>query len=236
MGVAQIFPTFYTAAPTSGAPEIGEFYWVPTPDVTFKVIEAIRSTPQATKSYEVTLKDFDAAKHFRTKGHLPTKLVTSATGEALLFQAKLRPCLVLGAGSVSDLATIADPSQRRQAKVLGNAAYLVAPLYSSSCAAKPTTFTPVITARVRALQYPHMAYMPDFDGHEPGSILRLDNVFPTTLGVGMNRLGKRLHQDVHTLVLAQLCEVLKLDMPDDWREHLKATKDLVKDCLPDGLQ
>ena len=235
MGVKQIFSVFYINSASTGAPDIGEFYWVPTPGIGFKVVEATRSTPQATKTYEIELRDFDAGKHFKTKNHLPTKLVQDATAEALLYQAKLRPCLVLGVGSVDNLATMADANQQRQAKALGSKVYLVAPLYSCSCAAKPTQFTPIITARVRALHYPHMAYMPDFEGNEPGSILRLDNIFPTTLGVGMTRLGKRLHQDVHTLVLAQLCEVLQLDMPDGWREHLRATKELVQDCLPDGL-
>jgi hypothetical protein len=235
MGVKQIFDTFYVDGPTSGPPQIGEFYWVPCPEIGFKVVEAVRATPQATKVYEIRLAEFDSNKHFKSKEHLPTLLVKDATGEALLYQAKKRICLVVGAGHVGDLHSISDSVQQRQAKELGHPTYLVAPLFSCSCAAKTTQFTPIITARVRALQYPNLAYVPDFEGQEPGSILRLDCMFPTTLGVGMHRLRKKLHDDVRTLVLAQICEVMQLDMPDGWREHLRSTKELVENCLPDGL-
>lgn len=235
MGVAQIFDPFYVDAPKEGLPRVGEFFWVPCPETRFQVVEAARSTPEATSTLEVRVTEFSADKHFRTKEHLPTRLVKDEHQEALLYLAKVRPCLVLGRACVDNLETIADGHQKRQSKALGRPLYLVAPVYSCSTASKKTQFTPVITARVRALHYPQFAYMPDFHGHQPGSILRLDNLFPTALDVGIRRLGKMLHEDVLMLVKAQATEVLHVGQPGKLREHLLATKDLIKDCLPSGL-
>lgn len=235
MGITQIFPQFYEDVPQNGAAQVGEFCWVPCPDPRFHVLENTRETPEATKVCEVRLVDFDATVHFKAKDKLPTLLTKNEKEEALMHRAKRRPCLVLCRACIDDLNTLKDTQQERLARALGDALFLVAPLFSCASPSKTTQFTPKVTARIRALYYPHLAYMRDFKGEEPGSILRLDRIFPTTLGVGMTRVGKRLHPDVMQLVHAQLAEVLGMGELSGPRAHLETTRELVKGCPPDGL-
>jgi len=234
MGISQLFDPFLTACEPKGLPRPGEFFWVPAPDLKFHVLEARRSTPHAHANVDFVLGQFDADKHYREKEHLPVKLLNLGDNtEALLFKSKLRPCLVLGSACVNDHATLALAGDQRMAKVLAEQCYLVAPLQSANSPAKPSgPFPPELVARIKMLQYAHLAWVPRFDGQGAGSILRLDRIFPTPLGVGMRRCGHRLHEDVLDIVLAQASEVLGIAMSDALTEHLTATKELVAGCVP----
>lgn len=237
MGVSQLFDTFLCNSPDKGPPELGEFYWVPTPDLAFHVLETRRATPQAHTQVDFTLAQFSSAKHYRAKEHLPVKLLHIDEGsEALLFKSKMRPCLVLGSAIVKDCGSLKNGQDQRMASVLGHASYLVAPLNSANSPSKPSgPFPPQMVARIKMLWYPHLMWVPRFDGTGVGSILRLDRIFPTQLGVGMARCGKRLHEDVLDLVIAQAAEVLGIPLDTDTLEHLKATKELLQQCKPADL-
>lgn len=237
MGVSQLFDPFLVSCEEKGAPQAGEFFWVPAPELKFHVLEAKRSTPDAHARLDFVLGQFDAKKHYREKDHLPVKLLGLGDNtEALLFKSKLRPCLVLGSACVSDHATLASVSDQRMSKVLAERCYLVAPLQSANSPSKPNgPFPPELVARIKMLQYAHLSWVRDFKGQGAGSILRLDRIFPTTLGVGMHRCGQRLHDDVMDIVVAQASQVLGITMSDELASHLQATKELVAACAPPEL-
>jgi len=75
MGVSQLFPTFLHPCKDEGAPSPGEFFWVPTPELGFHVVEATRATPAAHTTVDFKLAVFDARRHYREKDHLPVKLL-----------------------------------------------------------------------------------------------------------------------------------------------------------------
>ncbi len=150
-----------------------------------------------------------------------------------MAKGKRRPCVVLGCAQVSgeQLNSIKDGEQRRLAKHLQRTCFLVAPMYSCSTYYERSSFGPVLTARVKALWYPHLCYMPGFNGSAPGSILRLDHTFPTCLGRGSDPAKKKVTEEVMEIVVGQLQVVC--GMPPT--EILVSIQELVKGCLPDGL-
>lgn len=236
MGITQIFSQFYDDVPPSQRPDIGSVYWVPTPEVSEVplILQVKRASPE-----EHEIIDFEfvqvGSQHFKSGTRLPIKrLNLGDTEELMVAKAKKRPCVVLGRGFLApeQIASLPKGEQQKLAKHLERIVYLVAPMYGCSTYYKQNAFGPVLTARVKALWYQHLCYMPDFNGQEPGSILRLDHVFATHLGRGSEPAGKKVKEDVFQIVQAQFLVTCGLP-PDDL---LLAAKDLVNGCLPAELR
>lgn len=238
MGITQVFDKFYEPD-TNSLPQLGSVYWVPTPEVPEvpKILEVRRASPE---EHEIT--DFEfvevADRHFKPNSRLPIKrLNLGDTQELLITKAKKRPCVVLGRGFISSdkIESIADGEQRRQAKHLHKPTHLVAPMYGCATYTDRTAFGPILTARVKALWYPHLCYMPPLNpkgsASNPGSILRLDHIFPSHLSRGAERAGIKVTDEVLEIIMDQLGVVC--DQPES--ENLILIKDIVKDCLPEGL-
>lgn len=239
MGITQVFDEFYEPN-TNSLPQFGSVYWVPTPEVpeVHRILEVRRASPE---EHEIT--DFEfveiADRHFKPNSRLPIKrLNLGDTQELLITKAKKRPCVVLGMGFISSdkIDSIADGEQRRLAKHLHKPIHLVAPMYGCATYTDRTAFGPVLTARVKALWYPHLCYMPPLNPKDkasnPGSILRLDHVFPSHLGRGSESAGIKLKDEVLEIVVDQLKVVF--DQPES--ENLTMIRELVKDCLPEELK
>lgn len=238
MGITQVFDKFYEPD-TNSLPQLGSVYWVPTPEVPEvpKILEVRRASPE---EHEIT--DFEfveiADRHFKPNSRLPIKrLNLGDTQELLITKAKKRPCVVLGKGFISSdkIESIADGEQRRQAKHLHKPTHLVAPMYGCATYTDRTAFGPILTARVKALWYPHLCYMPPLNPKDlasnPGSILRLDHIFPSHLSRGAERAGIKVTDEVLEIIMDQLGVVC--DQPES--ENLVLVKDIVKDCIPEEL-
>lgn len=237
MGISQVFVDYLKPSNGTSKDKAGEFFWVPTPEINFKIVETQRATPSAHARVEFKLAHFDRKRHYTEKDHLPVKLIQmDARSEALLYRSKLRPCLVLGAARVSDHDTLASVSDQRQSKVLANEAYLVAPVFSANSPADPKgPFPPQMLARIKVLHYPHLAWIPDFNSQGPGSVLRLDRIFATELTNEMQHCGHKVNSDVLAIIQAQTATLLGLELAPAQSEMLKITRELVQDCLPPGL-
>lgn len=235
MGISQVFDKFYEDE-KSGTPSVGSIFWVPCTDVPEVpiVLQVQRASPQ---EHEITAFEFVevGAQHFKASDRLPIKRLNLQLHEELIVaKAKRRPCVVIAATHipVESLATLPEGDQRRQAKHLRRRSFLVAPLYSCSTYAKTNAFGPILAARVKALWYPHLCYLPDFKGEPPGSIARLDRVFPTMLGRGCEPSGLRVTDEVMEVIRSQFLVTCGYD-PTPWLIELK---ELVATCLPAELK
>lgn len=237
MGVSQLFTNFYSASDKTNKPQIGDIYYLPTPEVTdYKVLEVVRATPEAHTQVDYRAVQFDDSRHFsESVTSLPIALLKiNAGSEALLIKAKKRPCVVLGIANVHiDEALEAD---RLSKKTFSLPIYLVAPLFSCSSPTKQTSFNPIMTARIKALQYQHFCYMKDINGKEPGSILRLDHIFPSKIGVGTQKCDLKVDSEVMQLIQAQAFMTLGLDTSTSHIEYLQLIKDTIAESLPDELK
>lgn len=239
MGISQLFDKFYEPD-SSPTPEIGSVYWVPTSEVTevINILQVKRATPQ---EHQIT--DFEFVEinsdHFKSTDRLPVKRLNLGDSQELVVtKAKKRPCVVLGKATIppSQIESISDGAQRRQAKHLKRSLYLVAPFYSCAKYSENSTFGPILTARVKALMYPHLCYMAPLNPNEtasnPGSIIRLDQVFPTSLGRGTEKADLKVVEDLMEIILGQFQVVS--DLPEV--EALTVARELVKDCLPEEVK
>ena len=98
----------------------------------------------------------------------------------------------------------------------------------------PGTFGPILVARIRALQYPHFFCILDPKKPEnPGSIIRLDRIFPTYLGLCCSPMDKKLHPEPFELLLSQFSIVTQDKCA--YSEPYELVKSLVQDALPPEL-
>lgn len=231
MSVRELFPHFLKPNDSQGGPLPGELFWIPTPELDFKIIETQRATPTAHTQAEFKLTNYDPARHYREKEHLPVKLIhIDQKSEALLCKSKKRPCLVLGGAHVADHQTLASKSDQSQVSQLANKSFLVIPGYSANSAADPRgPFPPEMLLRIEKLYYPHLAWMPPFDGQGPGSVLRIDRIFAVqaNLLTPLARCGHKVSRDALDIIRAQVTEVLGLERSDSLDATFRETKELV---------
>lgn len=235
MGVSQIFSDFYISTDPNGLPKVGDIYYLPVPEITeYKVLEIKRASPEAHSIIDYQAVQFDDSVHYKENDKLPVALLKIESGsEALLIKSKKRPCVVL---AVTTNNVVGLPNSDRLAiKTFSLPSYLVAPMFSCTSPSKVTSFSPTMTARIKALQYPHFAYMKDFNGGESGSILRLDYIFPSKIGVGTQKAVFKVHQEVMQLIQAQSSITLDLETSQEQIDYLELIKETVLDCLPANL-
>jgi len=234
MGILQVFDCFYEDSPAGATVEPGQIYWVPTPDVDEvpRILDVERASAAEHEVSRYEIKQVEA-HHFTKRDRLPIKrLNLGETEELLIAKAKRRPVVVLASVMVNDVGSLPDGAQERLARHLGKPCYLVAPMYSTTSMLKPGTFGPALVARIRALQYHHLFCLPDKEHPDrPGSIVRLDRIFPTYLGRGCSAMGLRIHDEPFEILLSQL-SILSGAI---YREPYDLVKDLVQDALPKEL-
>jgi hypothetical protein len=231
LSVRELFPDFLKPNASQGAPLPREFFWVPTPELDFKVIETQRATPTAHTQAEFKLTNYDESRHYREKEHLPVKLIhIDQRSEALLCKSKKRPCLVIGSAQVTDHQTLASKFDQTQVKQLANKSFLVIPAYSANSAADPRgPFPPEMLLRIEKLYYPHLAWVPPFDGQGPGSVLRIDRMFAVqaSLLTPSARCGHKASREAFDIIRAQVAEVLGMERSDALDATFRETKELV---------
>lgn len=235
MGVLQVFERFFEDLAGDPAPPApGHLYWVPVPETQEvpRVLDVQRATPDEHWATVFEITEI-GNHHFKTRNRLPIKkLDLGETEELLIAKAKKRPAVILASTCVGDLETLPSGTQKRLAQALGRNCYLVAPLYSVSNFKEPSTFGPILVARIRALQYLHFFCLPQFDNPRmPGSIVRLDRVFPTYLGRGCEAMRQRLHEEPFEVILSQF----SLLSGAVYREPYELVRELVQAALPREL-
>lgn len=231
MSIRELFPDFLKPNNSQGAPLPGEFFWVPTPELDFKVIETQRATPTAHTQAQFILAKYDPSRHYREKEHLPVKLIhIDQRSEALLCKSKKRPCLIVGSAQVADHQTLASKADQTQVSQLSSKTFLAIPAYSANSAADPRgPFPPEMLLRIEKLHYPHLAWMPPLDGQGPGSVLRIDRIFAVQAGLlsPATRCGHKASRDAFDIVRAQVAEVLGLERSDALDATFREAKELV---------
>lgn len=238
MGIAAYFSNKFYDNNSSNVPEIGSIYWVPVPQVVEvpHILDVTRADPTEHEIAQFSFVEL-GSQHYNAKNRLPIKkLNLDDNSELMVAKSKKRPCVIVGLGSVdaSAIANIKDVAQMKQANHLKKAVYLVAPMYSCSTFQEKGTFGPIITSRIRALHYPHLCYFTPFNPAEansnPGSILRLDQVFPTYLGRGCDPHQLKVKDEVMDIVQDQL-KIICGNLPtDDFIE----IKELLEESLPEN--
>jgi hypothetical protein len=231
LSIRELFPDFLKPNKSQGGPLAGEFFWVPTPELDFKVVETKRATPTAHTKVEFQLAAYDESRHYREKDHLPVKLINiDQYSEALLSKSKKRPCLVLGSARVANHDTLAAPNDRGQAKQLATETFLLVPAYSANSPSDPRgPFPPEMLLRIEKLHYPHLAWMPPLDGHGPGSVLRIDRIFAVQ-GARLTvsaRCGHKASREAFEIIQAQVAEVLGVPRGELLEQTFRETKELI---------
>lgn len=235
MGILQVFPDFLENIPQGSPPEPGHIYWVPTPNIEEvpRILDVERAAPDEHEVSNFEIKQIQP-HHFTRRERLPIRMLNLGdTEELLISKAKLRPAVILANTSTDGVDTLPEGPQKRLAKHLKKPSYLVAPLYSTTTMMDPGTFGPTLVARIRALQYLHFFCLPD-ENHpnRPGSIVRLDRIFPTYLGRGCNSYGKRIHEEPFEVLLSQF----SILSGGGYREPYEVAKELAQDALPEELR
>lgn len=241
MGISQFFKGFYDEEP-AGGPAVGSIWWAPVPESREVplILDVKRTAPDEHSAVDFEFVEA-GSQHFKSRTRLPIKrLSLDDTQELIVSKGKKRPCVVLGKATIpgSDIASLAnaDKTQGRQAQHLSKQMYLLAPMYGCATYQSNGSFGPILTARVKALQYPHLCYFPPLKPSEatsnPGSILRLDHVFPSFLGRGCDREDQKVAACVMEVVLDQLKAVCGMEPSADFF----TIKELIQDCLPDDLR
>lgn len=243
MGISQFFPEFYRdAAANADHLGVGSVWWAPVPEIREVplILDVNRASPDEHAAVTFEFVEI-GTHHFKVKERLPIKkLNLDNTQELIVSRGKKRPCVVLAKATVSeaDLAGVeaTDREQGRQARHLSKSVYLLAPMYGCSTHQERGSFGPILTARVKALRYPHLCYFPAFKRSDrtsnPGSIMRLDHVFPSFLGRGCDAHGVKIQDCVMEVVLDQLKAVYGMEPSEDFAD----IKMLIQDCLPDELR
>lgn len=242
MGITQFFEKGFYEQDASRNPAIGSVWWAPVPESREVpiILDVTRAAPDEHGIVDFSFVDA-GSQHFKSKSRLPIKrLNLDDTQELMVSKGKKRPCVVLGKATVSneDIASLtdADKEQGRQAKHLCKPMYLLAPMYGCATYHERGGFGPILTARVKALQYPHLCYFPPLKHAEvksnPGSIMRLDHAFPSFLGKGCEPDGQRVLDCVMEVVLDQFMAVCGMEPSDNF----VAIKELIQTCLPDDLR
>lgn len=236
MGILQVFDEFFEPVASNVRPQPGHIFWVPTSEVyeVPRILDVKRATPDEHWATEFEISEINNV-HFKSRERLPIKKLNLEESEELLIaKAKKRPAIIIAIVSTDGLKTLPDGVQKRMANHLEKCSYLVAPFYSVSSFLEPGTFGPILVARIRALQYLHFFCVPDPNKPGvPGSIIRLDRVFPTYLGRGCESYrGLRLHEEPFEILLSQF----SLLTGKGYREPLEMARELVQDALPDELR
>ena len=219
MGVLQLLTGFYEVAEKRGVPACGDVLFVPIPFVEEvpRILDVDRASPRDHTRVEFAVRQI-GAHHFRPRdGKLPVALLKlESTEEALITRAKLRPAIVISRSCITDATKEYSAADQRHVGPLTKECFLVAPMYSTAEPNDPGMFMPALVARIRALNYPHLACLPKLGSNErtPGQVVRLDRLVATHLSRGCEHSGFKLHHEAFALILDQLLWHLTGEVPD----------------------
>lgn len=226
--------TFYDNKRKAGAkPETGQIVFTPVPNTERRhhVAEACRADQFGHRTADLNIRLMDDKTDFRPKQRLPIKALSLGENEELVVaRAKMRPCLVIAASPGVDAGTLPEGQQRNKALNAFGTIYCLAPIYSVSTANKPTSFGPVMTARIKCMMYPEFVYAPQSGGilQVPG-VIRLDRIFwshliacsePQPLFVTSDILGTCWNQ-------------LRILFGETATKEFQELRELLLSCLPD---
>ena len=231
MGILQVFDEFYESVPAKATPELGHIYWVPTANIDEvpRILDVQRASPTEHEISSFEIQQI-SSHHFKSKDRLPIhSLNLGDTEEIIVAKAKKRPAVVLATIHTEQVESLPQDAQKRLARHLDKKCYLVAPMFSTSTMMDPSTFGPVLVARIRALKYLHFFCLPEKgDASKPESIIRLDRIFPTYLGRGSEPMVLMVQEEPFAVLQSQF----NILVGGNSSEPYEVVRDLVKDALP----
>lgn len=217
----------------SASPEVGQVVFTPVMNTERRhhVADSQRSDPHDHRTAQLTIRLMDDSIDFRCKkDRLPiAALQLGETEELVVTRAKQRPCLVIAKADGIDASSLPEGAQRNKALNAFGSIYCLAPIYSISTAKKPTSFGPVMTARIKCAMYPEFVYAPQSGLIlvVPG-VIRLDRIFWSHLIASTDPQPLFLSKGILGVCWNQL-KVLSGEAPSKEYSDLR---DTLLTCLP----
>lgn len=180
--ISDLFDYYDKSRKGGSTPDIGQIVFTPVTHNDRKppqIADAKRSDPHSHTKADIVIRSINDKVDFRGKpDRLPLYAMSlQQTEELLVVRAKKRPCVVLARTDGVNHKTLPAGQQGMALNAFGEA-YLMAPIYSVSTAAKARSFGPVMTARVRCMMYPQFVYVPQSGlTIKDHGVIRLDRTF-----------------------------------------------------------
>ena len=216
----------------AATPQVGQIVFTPVQFTERRphVVEAVRSDPAGHRSADIQIRPLHDTQDFQAKQRLPVKALNLANTEELLaVKAKKRPCLVVASSKGVSWKSLPSGVQQNKAINAFDAVYLLAPLFSVSTAHEPTSFGPVMTARIRHMMYPEFVFAPQSGGIiTQHSIIRLDRTFWATLLAASEAQDLFVSNEIMAICWSQLA-ILGGNLPFD------STYAEIRECMLEDL-
>lgn len=245
MGILQIVDPFYVTLPEDSfrrTPSPGQLCWVVSPHIypIPKVMDVERADPEEHYATKFHIRDVNPKTDFKIKSRLPIKALALRDTEELLIQrAKIRPAIVVGAGTTRfpDVAKILRPMGPEH---LQHESIVTVPLFGIQAAERSGGFPPVMVARIRGLMYRQFFFCPQAGSPlTSDSVARLDRlqvVFhessPGVKSPGYDPTQCALSPDALGLIMA----MLRAQFGSTSEEHLETVRSLAMEAIPDSAR
>jgi len=215
-------------------PVVGQIVYAPIPylEMTPTVARAARALVHVHARAQIDFAPLDASIDFRkAKDRLPLAyLQLSEEEEMLAIKAKKRPAIIVGISKGVPCTTLPSGIEQRKAQRAFDPIYLVAPIYSTSTAHKPTSFGPTLTARIKCMAYPEFVWIKsDLPASDVEGVIRLDRMVATHLHSCCDFKPVKVTDEVMGLCMEQLKVLVGQSPSKEYSEF----RDLMLDLLPE---
>jgi hypothetical protein len=240
MGITQLIEHFYeilSPQEFKQKPTLGQLCWVPSPhlNVIPQVLEIQRADPAEHNIGQFKIRNVQG-NDFQRKDELPLyKLKLRLHEELIIQKAKRRPAIVLITTNTI-FQNIRDILKTEGKPHLQEDSILVLPIYIIEKPEHPGGFPPIMTTRIKALQYNQFFYCPRTPGKELiEGVARLDRlqiVFPGHRA-SYNPVPIKLKRDALVILVEMLREWLCIKGSPENEKYLSSLQEILKETIPD---
>jgi hypothetical protein len=240
MGITQLIDPFYEELPQEEfrrGPRLGQLCGVPSPHLNLipQILEIQRADPKEHHISQFRIRNVQETD-FQRRDELPLYKLNLRLHEELIIQkAKRRPAIVLITSNTlfQDVRNILRSQGKRH---LQEDSILVLPIYSTEKPEHPGGFPPIMTTRIKALQYNQFFYCPRTPGKDliegVARIDRLQIVFPGHRA-SFSPLPLKLSEDVLAILVEMVREWLCIKGSPENEKYLKELRNLLRETLPE---
>ncbi|MBW2615293.1 MAG: hypothetical protein JRD02_03835 [Deltaproteobacteria bacterium] len=241
MGITQLIDPFYidiSGERFRDKPTLGQLCWVPSPqpDVIPQVLEVQRADPTEHNITQFAIRNVRETD-FQRRNELPLYRLRLRLNEELIVQkAKRRLSIVLQATNTifDDIIFLL---RSKGKKHLQQDCIFVLPIFSIEKTDHPKGFSPIMTARIKALMYNQFFYCPKTPSGmtQIEGVARLDRIQVVFPGhrASYNPLPIRLSDDAILILMGLLRTWLCIKGTSEDEKYLRDLRDLLKETLPD---
>lgn len=233
MGILQFFPPDKFYSPVN-PPEFrpGQFCWIVVPQIepVPRILDVERNTPEEHEKVNFLLRNANKKDDFRRRDRtLPIKYLGLRSNEELLVQrAKKRPAVIV-TSTVDTFPEIEKILRQRAKKHCQEDCIFLIPCYHVESEFDPSGFPMEMIPRIRCLVYRQFFYIPESPKIKE-SVARFDRIQVVVARDQISSIEPcdfKLPDDVLGVFLGAF--VYCITGIED--EHLKAIRDLAKECL-----